>query len=118
MQGGEYLERRPHIVVVGAGIVGAAKSRRVVDALTEVPGLEVTLEHDPFDYLIPTAVLRFGGNWRGPSRDQVAQAMQDGDPPIYLHQMGEPDELAVDPLNLRDDEVEILVGRLREQLLK
>ena len=96
----------------------AAKSRRVVDALSEVPGLEVTLEHDEFDYLISTAVLRFGRNWKGPSRNQVAQAMQDGDPPIYLHQMGQPDELAVDPLNLRDDEVEILVGRLREQLLK
>ena len=96
----------------------AVKARRAVDALAEVPGLEVTLEHDERDYLIPTAVLRFGRDWRGPSRNEVAKALQTGDPPVFLHQLGNPDELAVDPLNLRDDEVEIVVRRLREELLK
>ena len=96
----------------------AMKARQVVDALAEVPGLEVTLEHDELDYLIPTAVMRFGRDWRGPSRDHIAEAMQKGDPPIYLFQLGEPDELAVDPINLRDDEVQIVVRRLREELLK
>ena len=96
----------------------AAKAQRVVDALSEVPGLGVSFEHDEWNYLIPTAVLRFGRDWKGPSRDQVARALEVGDPPIYLHQFGEPDELAVDPLNLEDDEVQILVQRLREELLK
>lgn len=96
----------------------AAKARQVVDALAEVPGLEVTLEHDELDYLIPTAVMRFGKDWRGPSRDYIAQAMQRGDPPIYLFQLGEPDELGVDPINLRDDEVQTVVRRLREELLR
>ena len=95
----------------------AAIVQPVVDALSEVPGLEVTLEHDELDYLIPTAVMRFGKDWRGPSRDNIAQAMQRGDPPIHLHQLGEPDELAVDPLNLREDEVEVIISRLREELL-
>ncbi|HIN06299.1 MAG TPA: aminotransferase class V-fold PLP-dependent enzyme [Dehalococcoidia bacterium] len=94
------------------------KAQHVVDALAEVPGLEISLEHDDFDYLIPTAVMRFGRDWRGPPRDQIAQAMEKGTPPIYLHQMGEPDELAVDPLNLLDDEVEIVIRRLREELLR
>ena len=94
------------------------KASLVVDALAEVPGLEITLEHDELDYLVPTAVLRFGKNWRGLSRDDVAQAMKIGTPPIYLSQLGEPDELAVDPLNLLDDEVEIVVRRLREVLLR
>ena len=44
--------------------------------------------------------------------------MGKGTPPIYLHQMGEPVELAVDPLNLLDDEVEIVIRRLREELLR
>ena len=96
----------------------AAKARQAVDALAEVPGLEVTFEHDEYDYLIPTAVLRFGKDWRGPPRDRVAEAMQQGDPPIYLHRLGDPDELAVDPLNLRDDEVHTVVRRLREELLR
>ena len=96
----------------------ASKARRAVDALAEVPGLEVTYEHDEYDYLIPTAVLRFGRDWRGPSRNEVAAALQAGDPPVILHQLGDPDELAVDPLNLRDDELEIVVRRLREELLR
>ena len=96
----------------------AVKAGKVVDALAEVPGLEITLEHDELDYLIPTAVMGFGRNWRGRSRNEVANAMQTGDPPIFLHQLGNPDELAVDPLNLRDDELETVVRRLREELLK
>jgi L-seryl-tRNA(Ser) seleniumtransferase len=92
--------------------------QQVVDALTEVPGLDISLEHDEFDYLIPTAVIRFTRQWRGPSRDQVTQAMKQGDPPVYLHELGNPDELAVDPLNLRQDEVQTVVRRLREELLR
>ena len=90
----------------------------VVDALAEVPGLEVSLEHDDFDYLLPTALMRFTKAWRGPTRDQVAGALQNGDLPIYLHQLGNPDELAVDPLNLTEDEVTTVINRLREELLR
>ena len=89
----------------------------VVDALVEVPGLEIALKHDSYDYLIPTAVMRFSEDWRGPSRNQVAEALEKGDPPIYLHQLGDPDELAVDPQNLTEDEVLTVVRRLREELL-
>ena len=93
-------------------------ARQVVDALAEAPGLDVTLVHDVLDYLIPTAVIRFTGDWRGPSRDRVASALQKGDPPIYLHQMGNPDEVAVDPLNLSEEEVQTVVRRLREELFQ
>ena len=92
-------------------------AQQVVDALTEVPGLEITLEHDTIDYLIPTAVMRFTDDWRGPSRDNVATALERGEPPVYLHKLGNPDELAVDPLNLLEDEVPIVISRLREELL-
>ena len=90
----------------------------VVDALVEVPGLEVTLVHDSFDYLIPCALIRFTDEWRGPGRDQVAEVLQQGDPPIYLHNHGNPDELAVDPLNLTDGEIEVITRRLGEELLR
>ena len=93
-------------------------AQQVVDALAEVPGLEISLEHDEIDYLIPTALMRFTTAWRGPTRDQVADALENGDPPIYLHRFGDPDELAVDPLNLLEDEVETVVRRLREGLLR
>jgi hypothetical protein len=93
-------------------------AQQVVDAMAEFPGLEVTLVHDDFDYLTPTALIRFTKEWSGPSRSQVAAALEKGDPAIHLHQLGRPDELAVSPLNLLDDEVQIVVRRLREELLR
>ena len=93
-----------------------ALAEQVVDALSEVPGLKITLEHDNHDYLIPHAVMKFGSDWRGPSRDEILNAMADGDPPIYLHFLGQPDELAVDPLNLTEEENILVISRLREKL--
>jgi L-seryl-tRNA(Ser) seleniumtransferase len=93
-----------------------ALAQRVVDAMTETPGLDVSLEHDGIDYLIPTAVLRFGKGWQGPPPPQVAAAMEQGDPPIYLHQLGPPDQLGVDPLNLTEGETDTIIRRLRETL--
>ena len=94
-----------------------SKAQQVVDALAEVEGLRVTLEHDEFNYLIPHAVMRFTREWRGPGRDEVYAAMVAGDPPIYMHDIFDPDELAVDPLNLDDEELEIVIRRLGEVLL-
>ena len=92
-------------------------ARRVVDSLSDaVPGLNIGLEHDGIDYLIPTAVLRLGGDWPGPAANRVAAGLQQGDPPIYLQQLGPPDELMVDPLNLTEAETEIVIRRLREVL--
>jgi hypothetical protein len=51
----------------------------------------------------------------GPSRDDVYDAMVSGGPPVCLHNIHNPDELAVDPLNL--GEREVVIRRLREVLL-
>lgn len=94
-----------------------AMAQQVVDALAEIPGLRVTLEHDDYNYLIPHAVINFTKHWQGPSRDAVYQAMIDGDPPIYLHDIFNPDDLAVDPFNLDAEELSIVIRRLSETLL-
>lgn len=91
-------------------------AQRVVDSLSEVPNLNISLEHDGIDYLIPNAVLRLGGGWPGPSAAQVAASLQQGDPPIYLQQLRAPDELMVDPLNLTEAETDVVIQRLREAL--
>ncbi len=90
----------------------------VVDALVELPGLRVTLEHDGTNYLLPQAAIFFTDEWRGPSRDTVATALELGTPQIHLQQLGGPRELAVDPLNLTEEEVEIVIRRLREELTR
>ncbi len=95
----------------------AAMCQQVVDALIEAPGLEVSVKHDEFDYLTPVAIMRFTRDWRGPSRDEVDAALAAGDPPVYLHNIHNPDELGVDPFNLDERELETLITRLRETLL-
>ena len=93
-------------------------SRQVVDALIEVPGLRVSVEHDEWNYLVPHAEIKFTRDWVGPSRDEVLENMGRGDPPIFLDSLGNPDELAVDPINLDEQELEIVIHRLREELLR
>ncbi len=90
---------------------------QAVDALIEIPGLDVSVKHDEWDYLTPIAILRFTRDWRGPSRDSVRDALASGDPPIYVHDIHNPDELGVDPFNLDERELEIVINRLRETLL-
>lgn len=91
--------------------------QQVVDALIEVPGLHVRVEFDEYNYLVPHAVMTFTNDWRGPSRDQVWDDMVDGDPPVYLHNIYQPDELAVDPFNLTEPELDVVIRRLREVLM-
>ena len=96
-----------------------AISQKIVDAIIEIPGLVASVEHDEHDFLIPTAVLKLGNSWRGPSKDEILRAMEAGDPPIFLQGTFLPDEqIAVDPFNLAEVEVEPLIHRLREELLK
>ncbi len=94
------------------------KVQQVVDALIEVPGIQVSVQHDEWNYLVPTALIEFTTEWNGPSRDEVLEAMATGDPAVHLHQLGDPDELGVDPINLDQEELETVIRRLREELLK
>lgn len=95
-----------------------AQVQQVVDALIELPGLRVSLEHDADNYLIPHAVIRFTDQWRGPARNAVAAALEQGSPSIHLHQLGGPRELAVDPLNLTEAETQTVIQRLRQELTR
>ena len=91
----------------------------VVDALVEIPGLRVSVEHDDYDYdyNVPTAVMRFTNEWDGPSQAQVLDRMVKGHPPIYLHSLGGLDQVGVEPTNLDEEELQTVIRRLREVLL-
>ena len=93
-----------------------ASCQRVVDALIEAPGLEVSVKHDRIDYLVPTAVLRFTPEWNGPSPSEVFDRMAAGDPPIFMHTLGNPDQLGVDPMSVDERELETVIRRLGEEL--
>ena len=92
--------------------------QQTVDAFIEMPGLEVSLEHDPFNFLIPHTVVRLTDEWIGRSRDEIWNSLTEGDPAIYMHNIGDPDALVLDPFNLNDEELGIVIQRLHEELLK
>ena len=91
--------------------------QKVVDALIEIPSLGVEMVHDDYDYLMPQVRLRFESSWNGPSRDEVYGSMVNGDPSIYLQNIGSPLELGVDPFNLTNKELDIVVERLHRVLI-
>ena len=94
-------------------------AQRVVDALIEIPGLQVTVEHDDNDYLVPTAVLKLSRDWAGPSKAEFMAALEQGDPPVFLQgTFLTEEEAAVDPFNISEEEMPILIRRLREELLR
>jgi len=90
---------------------------KVVDAFVELPGLEVRTVHDEYDFLIPMALLTFTRDWKGPSREEVWNSLANGTPAIYTGNIGAPDDLAVDPFNLTDTELETVIGRIHEILI-
>lgn len=92
--------------------------QQAVDAFIEVPGLEASVEHDPYNYLIPHAVMRLTDEWNGRSRDEIWNSLTEGDPAIYLHNVGDPDSLVIDPFNLNEEELGIVIERLNQELLK
>ena len=93
-----------------------AMGQAVTDALENIPGLEVRVKHDSHDYLIPTALIHFLPDYPGPSRNEVLHIMAQGDPPIFLHSLGNPDDLAVDPLNVSEEELVVVIDRLKDVL--
>ena len=91
--------------------------QRIVDTLIEAPGLRVTVEHDEYNYLTPLTLIKFTKDWNGPSRDHVIEALASGEPRIQVHSLGDPDEFAVDPFNLNEQDIETVISRLHEELI-
>ena len=75
------------------------------------------MEHDGYDYTVPSARINFTRDWMGPNPSEVFEEMASGEEPIYLSDLGNPDDLTVVPTNLEDEDVEKVITRLREALL-
>ncbi len=95
------------------------KAQHIVDALIEIPGLTVSVQHDEHDFLIPTALIKMEESWNGPTRADLLQALESGDPAVHLQAIFLPEnQVAVDPFNVDNEELDVLIRRLREELLR
>lgn len=88
----------------------------VLDALRAIPGVRATIEHDDFKYHVPQVVLQLPDDWAGPPVGDVARALLDGEPSIFVLFDRARRVLTVNPVSLQDGEAEIVARRLREEL--
>jgi D-glucosaminate-6-phosphate ammonia-lyase len=94
----------------------------IAEALADIPGLRVVVEHDAVNRVIPHAVVYFTPDWDGPSGRAIQLALAQGEPHVYVqqgpHQGGYFDEIAIDPINLQPGDEAIVSTRLREELTR
>jgi L-seryl-tRNA(Ser) seleniumtransferase len=94
----------------------------IVEALGDIPGLRIVVEHDHVNRVIPHAVVYFTPEWVGPSPHAVQVALAKGEPHIYVqqgaHQGGYGDEIAIDAINLQPGDTGIIATRLREEFTR
>jgi L-seryl-tRNA(Ser) seleniumtransferase len=94
----------------------------IVDTVRDVPGIHATVEQDPFNRIIPNAVIYFESSWEGQSGEAIRDALAAGTPHIYVkqgtQQGGYFDEVAVDPINLQPGDEEIIARRLYEEITR
>ena len=98
-----------------------AKCQHVVSALQEIPGVRVELseaapERDEFETISPRAVIFFDQTWEGPREDEVIRKLKEGEPSIRVRRAEIFGGVAVNPVNLRDGEEEMVSRRLQEIL--
>ena len=89
----------------------------VVDQIVEIPGVAASIKHDR-DHYIPQVAITFSDEWRGPDFGEIHRRLMAGTPRIFLMNIPYTGELIVDPLNIQDDELEIVAERVREELIK
>lgn len=91
--------------------------QKIVDQVVEIPGVDAEVVHD-YDHYIPHAVLRLNDDWRGPSKEVIGERMLESpDRVMILSFFPFTDEFWVDPLNLTDEESDIVADKLRRTLL-
>ncbi len=90
----------------------------VVDQVIEIPGVDAEVVHD-YNHYIPHAVLRLNDSWRGPPKSAIGERMlEPPDRVMILTFLQDVPEFWVDPLNLTDDEVQLVADKLRRVLLE
>jgi hypothetical protein len=93
----------------------------VVDALSDIPGLRTEISEARPELQQPVtnnarAMIYFENDWRGPTRDQIVQKLEDGEPGIRVSASNFDGAIGVVPVNLHGDEEVVIAQRLREIL--
>jgi len=64
------------------------------------------------------AIIKFQPDWKGPFRDELQDILIEKHPRIYIRALAGPEETGIDPFNIDDNEMEIILKRLKEVFSK
>ena len=115
---GLYVALKDYVASDEAAVLtGLRRSAEQVTAcIGTVPGAEVSVQQDDFEFFVPTAVVTLAADRPGPGVQEIAGRLLDGEPRVFLYHDRQLRRLLVNPTALQPGEAE-LVGRLiRAQL--
>ena len=92
-----------------------SKAEMIANSLKGIAGIYAREVHDD-RWWVPTLIVSFESKWLGRSPNDIAKALQSGDPPIYL--TSQPNELIVAMMTLEEGDAEVVARRLREELVR
>mgnify|MGYP000379606135 CR=1 FL=1 len=86
------------------------------EVLQGLDGVRVSIEHDPIKHHVPTVVVRLNSESNGVDPQKLLGDLLEGDPRVFVTYDRGDDSVAINPINLRDGQAEVVAARLLELL--
>ncbi len=94
----------------------ADEARRMVDAISDLPGVQARIEDEEAIWTAPTVLIEIDEEATGLTPARVRQTLMEGEPPIMVRVMRQ--WLLIDPHCMIGDEADLVARRLREELAR
>lgn len=86
------------------------------EVLQALDGVEVSIEHDPMKYHVPTVVVRLNSEETGVNPEALLADLLEGEPRVFVTYDKGVDSVSINPINLRPGQAELAARRLAELL--
>lgn len=86
------------------------------EVLQALDGVNVSIEHDPQKYHVPTVVIRLNSEANGIDPQVLLEDLLEGNPRVFVTYDKGVDAVSINPINLRDGQADMVARRLAELL--
>ena len=96
------------------------KSQHIIQSVGKIEGIKTWIHEGPIyeGPTSPTATIELPENWKGPTVDQIEEALRKGDPSIHIGVLSEKRMLWVAPVALQDGEDQVVANRIIEEITR
>jgi len=86
------------------------------EILQGLDNVEVSIEHDPMKYHVPTVVIRLNSEATGLDPQKLLKDLLEGEPRVFVTYDKGVDSVSINPINLLDGEAVVVARRMAELL--